>query len=154
MLAKDTYAGLGFHADDPTWFGGKIHYTARIELSDSGSRYNPFKVTLRRPELGVSSQFYRRYGSSSFTTVKLAKAVSSDRGYGDAIETFVRRPLVILGRVFRAVRRVDDSFIYFRTNEVCVGDKISPDETVPGAPSLWDFLNAQNPLRLNTAQVR
>ncbi|KAL1675560.1 RNA dependent RNA polymerase-domain-containing protein [Schizophyllum commune] len=153
MLAKDAYAGLGFHEDDPTWFGGKIHYTARIELSDSGSRYNPFKITLRRPELGVSSQFYRRYGSSSFLTVKLAKAVSSDRGYGDAIETFVRRPLVILGRVFRAVRRVDDSFIYFRTNEVCVGDKISPDETVPGAPSLWDFLNAQNPLRLNTAQT-
>ncbi|KAL1661582.1 RNA dependent RNA polymerase-domain-containing protein [Schizophyllum commune] len=153
MLAKDPYAGLGFHEDEPYWFGGKIHYTARIELSDSGSRYNPFKVTLRRPELGVSSQFYRRYGSSSFLTVKLAKAVSNDRGYGDAIETFVRRPLVILGRVFRAVRRVDDSFIYFRTNEVCVGDKIPPDETVPGAPSLWDFLNAQNPLRLNTAQT-
>ncbi|KAI5893502.1 uncharacterized protein SCHCODRAFT_02538659 [Schizophyllum commune H4-8] len=153
MLAKDPYAGLGFHEDDPNWFGGKIHYTARIEPSDSGSRYSPFKVTLRRPELGVSSQFYRRYGSSSFLTVKLAKAVSSDRGYGDAIEAFVRRPLVILGRVFRAVRRVDDSFIYFRTNEVCVGDKISPDEVVPSAPSLWDFLNAQNPLRLNTAQT-
>ncbi|TRM67733.1 RNA dependent RNA polymerase-domain-containing protein [Schizophyllum amplum] len=151
MLAKNEHAALGFNEDDPSWFGGKIHYTARIK--ETGSRSNPFTVVLRRPELGVSSQFYRRYGSASFLTVRLSKGISGDRGNGEAIDVFVRRPLIVLGRVFRTVRRADDSFIYFRTNELFVGDSVSPNQTISGAPSFWDFFNAQNPLTHNTAQT-
>ncbi|KAJ7682709.1 RNA dependent RNA polymerase-domain-containing protein [Mycena polygramma] len=140
-LAKNPLAGLGLSAEAPDWFGGKVHFTAKL-VADSKNKETPFKVILKRPELGPSDRFARRWGSERFLTLNLAKDLLNK---GEQVLKFMHRPFVLGDHVFRAFDAKDGN--------VFLGKRINPSRRVPGLLSLHDFLAWHNALELNPSQV-
>ncbi|ESK96081.1 hypothetical protein Moror_7426 [Moniliophthora roreri MCA 2997] len=67
--------------------------------------------------------------------------------------SFLLRPFVFCGSVYRAFYEKDKTVFLFRTNEMSVGNSISSTRVVPGRLSLTDFLEFHNPLEPNSKQT-
>lgn len=146
-LEIDAFAGLGFSSENPDWYGGKVHFRAKLmEQGRAG-----FRVLLERAELGPSCRFARRFGSTAFLRVKIPMSVFNkpDNGLVD----FFSRPFILNGRVFRAFFAKDDNVFLFRTNEIFRGSEICPHSVCMRGLSLLDFLNWHNPLGFNRNQA-
>ncbi|KAJ6485142.1 RNA dependent RNA polymerase-domain-containing protein [Mycena vitilis] len=148
-LAKNSLAGLGLSTEAPDWFGGKVHFTAKL-VADSKNKETPFKVILKRPELGPSDRFARRWGSERFLTLNLAKELLNK---GEQVLKFMHRPFVLGDHVFRAFDAKDGNVFLVCTNEIVEGKRINPSRRVPGLLSLHDFLAWHNALELNPNQT-
>ncbi|KAJ6628702.1 RNA dependent RNA polymerase-domain-containing protein [Mycena sp. CBHHK59/15] len=150
ILAKNPLAGLGLSSEAPDWFGGKVHFTAKL-IADPKNKDTPFKVILKIPELGPSDRFARRWGSRHFLTISLSRDVLNSKG--DRLEKFLYRPFILLDHVFRAFDAKDGNVFFVCTNEIVEGRRINPTRTVPGLLSLRDFLAWHNSLELDLKQT-
>ncbi|KAK7060569.1 hypothetical protein VNI00_001335 [Paramarasmius palmivorus] len=158
---------LGFN-DNSDWYGGKIHFRARIKDVASQyrylnldlafaylrmilftSKYPDFRVTLERAELGPSFRFSRRFGSLFFVRMKLPKKSK----HTQHLIQFLLRPFVICGGVYRAFYEKEKTVFFFRTNEIPDGETISGTKFVPGGLSISEFLDFHNPLEINSKQT-
>jgi RNA-dependent RNA polymerase len=145
-LREDSYSGLGFSKAYPDWYGGKVHFRARIV--DQGSA--GFKVELDPAELGPSCRFARRFGSTALLRVKIPLGVFNKAE--NRLINFFSRPFVLNGRVFRSFFAKDDNVFMFRTNEIFRCSAISAGVKEFGL-SLLEFLNWHNPLCYNQHQA-
>ncbi|KAJ6598976.1 RNA dependent RNA polymerase-domain-containing protein [Mycena vulgaris] len=150
-LSKNPLAGLGLSTESPDWFGGKVHFTGKF-MADPKNRGDPFKVVLKTPELGPSDRFARRWGSERFLTLSLSKDVLK-KNTGEKLIDCLCRPFILGDRVFRAFDAKDGNVFFVCTNEIVEGKRINPTRTVPGIPSLRDFLAWHNPLELDMTQT-
>ncbi|KAJ7170306.1 RNA dependent RNA polymerase-domain-containing protein [Mycena crocata] len=148
-LARDRFSGLGFGLIDPSWFGGKVHFTAT--LFPASEKDSDFRVILQTPELGPSDRFRRRWGSGRFLTLKLPKFAMNLKG--TVLEEFMKRPFILLDRVFRAFDAKDSQVFLVATNEFVEAGRIHSFRTIPELPSLKQFLEWHNPLQCNGEQV-
>lgn len=136
---------LGLSTEASDWFGGKVHFTAKL-LPDKGSP----KVVLRPPELGPSDRFARRWGSERFLTLSLSREFLNR---GEKTIKFLQRPFILGDHVFRAFDAKDGNVFLVCTNEMVEGRRIHPTRKVPGLLSLREFLAWHNALELNPKQV-
>ncbi|KAJ7904600.1 RNA dependent RNA polymerase-domain-containing protein [Mycena olivaceomarginata] len=144
-LGKNPLAGLGLSTEASDWFGGKVHFTAKL-LLDKGSP----KVVLRPPELGPSDRFARRWGSERFLTLSLSREFLNR---GEKTIAFLQRPFILGDHVFRAFDAKDGNVFLVCTNEMVEGRRIHPTRKVPGLLSLREFLAWHNALELNPKQT-
>ncbi|KAI0737583.1 RNA dependent RNA polymerase-domain-containing protein, partial [Daedaleopsis nitida] len=161
ILCKHEHGALGcndeetYCKDDPGWYGGKVHFTAKLVASSKGP--DEFSFVLARPALGSSNRFMRRRGSKRFIRVLIQKDALMRKG--DKLSEFFRRPLVINGAVFRAFFAKEQNVFYVRTDEVVRG--FGQDlRVVPARPSAqnreWSFLRFikwHNDYQLNQDQT-
>jgi RNA-dependent RNA polymerase len=146
-LRTDEIAGLGFSANSPEWYGGKVEFHATLE--DTGSQRAPqYKLILERAVIGSSCRFTRRFGSLCFLRVKIPEGIL----HRPKLVEYFLRPFVLNGQVFRSFFSKDDHVFLFKTNEMFKGSEICP---APGAKglSLLEFLNWHNRLDANVNQV-
>lgn len=119
------------------------------------------KITLEKPYLFSSTRFSRRFGSDAIVRIRIDHMAL--HSHGREVREYVRRPLVIRGRVYRAFFAKEDAVFFFHTHEVVerapnaekafhVCEPTDPN-TDPLGMSLEDFLEWHNPLRLNDQQV-
>ncbi|KAJ7781151.1 RNA dependent RNA polymerase-domain-containing protein [Mycena metata] len=148
-LAKNPLSGLGLSLSAPDWFGGKVHFTGKLN-PDPKSKHTPFKVVLKTPELGPSDRFARRWGSERFLTLSVSRDALKR---GEALINFLYRPFILGDHVFRAFDAKDGNVFLFCTNEMIEGRRIHPTRTVPGFPSLREFLAWHNGLELDLKQT-
>ncbi|KAJ7047282.1 RNA dependent RNA polymerase-domain-containing protein [Mycena alexandri] len=148
-LAQNPLSGLGLSLSAADWFGGKIHFTAKLN-PDPKNKDTPFKIVLKTPELGPSDRFARRWGSDRFLTLSVSRDALKQ---GDALIKFLYRPFVLGDHVFRAFDAKDGNVFLFCTNEMIEGRRIHPTRTVPGFPSLREFLAWHNSLELDLKQT-
>lgn len=142
--ADDPLGTLVFHKDGIEI----VEFRAAVAYDDNRKKYS---LQLQKPELAPSNQFARRWRPDDFLTVKIPQSVRNKKDQG--LLSFVLRPIILLGRVFRAYDEKDGKVFFFRTNEVVCGFTISPTKSFPGALSLLQFLQWFNPLEFNTKQV-
>ena len=77
---------------------------------------NEPKITLDKPYIFSSTRFSRRFGSDAFVRVRIdPKALHN---HGKEVRDYVRRPLVIRGRVYRSFFAKEDTVFFFHTHEV------------------------------------
>ena len=142
------------------WYGGKVHFTARLIRKGPGS---PFSIILEQPYLSTSNTFSRRFTSKRFIRVKIPDDIFYKDDKGEMVE-FFQRPFVLFKQVFRAFFAKDHTVFLFKTNEepvaslrtdsVCTIRPQSPGgPTSPYDMSLLDFIRWHNPLELNRDQV-
>ncbi|CCM02288.1 uncharacterized protein FIBRA_04376 [Fibroporia radiculosa] len=155
ILNIDPYGGLGcnesqpYLKDSPHWFGGKVSFTATLELgtqrSDDGP---PFHLALNRPVLGPSDRFSRRFGSWRFMKVSVSRdiyaALQKMRYSQDDLITFFTRPIVICTRIFRAFFAKEGNVIFYQTNERWNGSNICQGPSTLHEMSLLAFLKWHN----------
>lgn len=146
--------------DDKEWYGGKVHFTGRLRYDHKTKQ---FDVILERPYLFSSTRFARRFGSDAFVRLRVDSRVLYQ--HGKTVREYVKKPLLISGRVFRAFYAKEETIFFFRTNDVVdtsqvedAGPAIRVREpqgpsTDPLALSLIDFLHWHNPVSLNDNQV-
>ncbi|KAI0706226.1 RNA dependent RNA polymerase-domain-containing protein [Cytidiella melzeri] len=156
IKARDVY----FQDECKDWYGGKIHFTAKVTKNSPSTSLEPYQLTLETPSLGSSNRFTRRFGSKRFIRVRLHEKVFSPNSNA-ALERFFKRPFVIFTRVFRAFYAKEGSVFLVQTNEVyqeTLGSmesyRIQPSTSAqnPLDMSLLDFLRWHNPLKLNSDQ--
>ncbi|KAJ6539428.1 RNA dependent RNA polymerase-domain-containing protein [Mycena capillaripes] len=148
ILAKNPLAGLGLSREAPDWFGGKVHFTAKL-VADPKTRDTPFKVVLKTTELGPSDRFARRWGCERFLTLNLSNDALNK---GEQVIKFLQRPFILGDHVFRAFDAKDGNVFLIRTNEIVEGRRIHPTRTAVGV-SLREFLEWHNALGLNPKQT-
>ncbi|KAI0711161.1 RNA dependent RNA polymerase-domain-containing protein [Cerioporus squamosus] len=140
ILHNHPYGALGcnegeaFLSEDPSWYGGKVHFTAKVIVDKE--KKDDFRLVLDRPTLGTSNRFMRRFGSRRFIRVRIQKDALMQKG-GTLAEYFYR-PFVISGAVFRAFFAKEQNVFLFRTNEVM---------------SLFELIEWHNDLELNNDQT-
>lgn len=142
--------------DNDGWYGGKVHFTGKL-LYDK--RHSTFAVKLEKPVLQSSTSLARSFGSEAFLSLR----VDDDKLYYDQgadVQNYLRRPLLISGRVFRAFYSKNRTVFFYCTNEVVEGEgpifyPQQPTRTSRGclSMSLLDFLNWYNPININQQQV-
>lgn len=110
------------------------------------------------PQQCPSTRFGRRFGSYSFiklTFTKEALEKLKRRPYGPL--SYVQRPIIIVGRVFRAFSTRDSNVFYVQTNEVSSDtEKLKKwllKDPFSHALSFLDFIRWHNPLEVNKNQV-
>ena len=117
-MKKHPYGALGcnhaetFNEDDKDWYGGKVHFTAKVV---GGRDKKGFSLVLDRPTLGSSNRFMRRFGSRRFIRVRIQKDALMQKGGG--LFEYFRRPFIIAGVVFRAFFAKEQNVFLVRTNE-------------------------------------
>ncbi|KAJ6515806.1 RNA dependent RNA polymerase-domain-containing protein [Mycena sanguinolenta] len=146
-LTKNPLAGLGLSKEAPDWFGGKVHFHAKLKFEDKNKKN--LEVTLKSPELGPSDRFARRWGSERFLTLSLSRDVLNG---GEKTIKFLQRPFILGDRVFRAFDAKDGNVFFVCTNEMVEGKRIHPTRKIPGLLSLREFLAWHNELELNPKQ--
>ncbi|KAJ8488013.1 hypothetical protein ONZ51_g3830 [Trametes cubensis] len=160
ILSKYLYGAIGCNEDqellaqDPDWYGGRIHFTAQLH-KDKGN--DDFRFVLDRPELGSSNRFARRFGSRRFIRVRVHKDLLRN---AKELREYFKQPFIIGGAVFRAFYAKEQNVFLFRTNErVVTRDKgvlsvcSPPTRNARKDFSLMDFLNWHNNLELNSEQT-
>ncbi|RPD65627.1 hypothetical protein L226DRAFT_543193 [Lentinus tigrinus ALCF2SS1-7] len=159
ILLKHPHGALGcndtepFHcADEPGWYGGKVHFTAKVVVD----KKKDFRLVLDRPTLGTSNRFMRRFGSRRFIRVRIQKDALMQKG--TSLAEYFYRPFIISGAVFRAFFAKEQNVFLFRTNEVVrvsdTGVQIArTSEAVPGEMSLFDLIQWHNDLKYNNDQT-
>ncbi|KAI0635289.1 RNA dependent RNA polymerase-domain-containing protein [Trametes polyzona] len=163
VLREHPLGGIGCHqdqpfcADDPDWYGGKVHFIARLRKSEGG-----YKLDLERPALGTSNRFARRFGSRRFVRVRIPEDIVLG-GDGDALVEFFKRPFVIGSAVFRAFYAKEKNVFLFRTNEEVLGSLEEGSLQVATAPpgsataqrehSFLSLIKWHNDLLLNSEQT-
>ncbi|KAF7355393.1 RNA-dependent RNA polymerase [Mycena sanguinolenta] len=147
-LAKNPLAGLGLSEEAPDWFGGKVHFYAKLVFEDKNKKN--LKVILKSPELGPSDRFARRWGSERFLTLSLSRDVLNG---GQKTIKFLQRPFILGDHVFRAFDAKDNNVFLVCTNEMVEGKRIHPTRKIPGLLSLREFFAWHNDLGLNPKQT-
>ncbi|KAK7019017.1 dimethylaniline monooxygenase [Favolaschia claudopus] len=143
-LLNNPNSALGNFPESPKGFyGGKVGFIGNID--EVAGRYN---VTLDRCTLTTSCRLCRQFGSSSILRLKVPLKILH---HNQNLRTFVRRPFVILGNVFRAFYAKETTVFLFRTRENYSNGQIYDPPS--GGLSLFDFLDQFNPLQLNTDQA-
>ncbi|KAF8912203.1 RNA dependent RNA polymerase-domain-containing protein [Gymnopilus junonius] len=143
------YEGLGNNPRYPGWYGGKVRFSARLQLnSKKGDKQvkNTFKIILDDCALGTSFRHARRWGSWSFLRVKVPAQAFYDTKIG--LDLFFRKKFVIWGYVFRACYAMGDNVFFYWTNDLC-----GIPRTIPGRLSLEEFIQWHNPLASNSNQL-
>lgn len=108
------------------------------------------------PQQCPSTRFGRRFGSGSF--VKLAFSREAlEKLKRDGLLSFLLRPIVISGKVFRAYSTRDSNVFYVQTNEAA-SDSERLRQWLPKDPfsqvlPFLDFIRWHNPLEHNQNQV-
>ncbi|KAG0147330.1 hypothetical protein CROQUDRAFT_132599 [Cronartium quercuum f. sp. fusiforme G11] len=98
----------------PDWYGGKVKFSGKIEIMDKGKR--TFKVHLKAPIMDRSSFFKRKFGSHSFLQLELSRDVNPRAvSWPQAVE-FAKRPIRLLGRIWRAYDYDNGIFYYVSTS--------------------------------------
>ena len=146
-------AGLGFSDEYPDWYGGKVHFRAKL---DDKTQY---RILLERAELGPSYRFARRFGSTSFLKVKVSSRIINKPN--NKLVEFFSRPFILNGRVYRSFYAKDENVFMFKTNEIVHEDTLNSElirvsagsADSPGL-SLLAFLNWHNSLEVNNKQAR
>ncbi|KIY74034.1 hypothetical protein CYLTODRAFT_484791 [Cylindrobasidium torrendii FP15055 ss-10] len=139
---------LSGHTDDPTWFGGKITYRAKLCWTKGG-----FEMQLEKPELGPSNRFARKWGSMRFLRVKIGWDLKK---MAHRVVEFFQQPIVLNGRVFRAFDEKDGTVFCFMTNERMSNSRIPQvevDELGLGRMGVLELIQWHNPLRQNRKQA-
>ncbi len=162
MQKHGDYAALGcnesegFCPDKPGWYGGKVHFTAKVVVDKE--KKDDFRLVLDRPTLGTSNRFMRRFGSRRFIRVRIQKDALMQKG--NRLADYFYRPFVISGAVFRAFFAKEQNVFLFRTNEV-VQELDGIVQVVPpsgppahGEISLFELIKWHNDLKFNNDQVR
>jgi len=137
---------LGFSSKSPGWYGGRVHFRAKV-IEQSRAKY---KVVLERAELGPSCRFARRFGSTALLRIKIPPSMFKLEG---GLIKFFLKPFVINGQVFRSFFAKDENVFMFRTNEVFNGSEIRTRSKWASGLSLLEFLNWHNSLELNKHQA-
>ncbi|KZT73517.1 hypothetical protein DAEQUDRAFT_721575 [Daedalea quercina L-15889] len=162
VLAKDPYGALGGRLDSREWIGGRVHFTATLQLDKPGNAKvrSAFVLKLEAPTMGSSNRFARRFGSCSILRVRVPDDVKytadgTKHGADDLIEYFLR-PFIIHHHVFRAFYAKDGNVFLFRTKE-CYrdGTVMMPPEEPSGSGtqfSLDELLSWHNKLENNQGQ--
>lgn len=154
-LGINQFGGLGFNEKGEylNWYGGKVLFHGKLyDTADKASKKPKYKLQLDRAELGPSSMFARRFGSKHFFRLKLTKAVLNKSS--DDLMTYLRRPLILCGSVFRAFYAKDSNVFYVKTNESTDGVSVPENgDLIPGVKSFLEFLEWQNPMDHNNEQV-
>ncbi|KAI0777795.1 RNA dependent RNA polymerase-domain-containing protein [Trametes elegans] len=140
-------------SSDPDWYGGRVHFTARMQKDKKGVLH----LYLDRPVLGSSNRFARRFGSRRFVRVRVHKDLMM-KAEGDELREYFQRPFIIGGTIFRAFYAKEQNVFLFRTNEeiVKVGDTFTiktPSCRSRDELSLEEFLRWHNDLHLNSEQT-
>ncbi|RDX54626.1 hypothetical protein OH76DRAFT_1341007 [Lentinus brumalis] len=161
MQKHGDYAALGcnesegFCPDKPGWYGGKVHFTAKVVVDKE--KKDDFRLVLDRPTLGTSNRFMRRFGSRRFIRVRIQKDALMQKG--NRLADYFYRPFVISGAVFRAFFAKEQNVFLFRTNEV-VQELDGIVQVVPpsgppahGEISLFELIKWHNDLKFNNDQT-
>lgn len=139
---------------DEMWYGGKVHFCAKLKQQDSA-----FSLELEPPYLGSSNRFTRRFGSKRVIRVRLEHQLKNSPASSAQLLNYVKQPFVIFGRVFRAYYTKEGRVFLVQTNEAVqhTGDTLTFRSLKGGNPlmdmSLLDFLKWHNPLESNSSQV-
>ncbi|KAJ6489328.1 RNA dependent RNA polymerase-domain-containing protein, partial [Mycena vitilis] len=149
-LGKEEFSGLGFSEEAPEWFGGKVQFTAKVVI-DKADGDHGLGIVLQKPSLAPSHRFRRRWGSANFLTLTFTREVLNTKT--QEITSYVKRPFILLGRVFRAYYAKDLQVFLFRTNELVEGSRVHEIRTLTQGISLGQFLNWHNPLEFNRTQT-
>ncbi|PIL27621.1 RNA-dependent RNA polymerase [Ganoderma sinense ZZ0214-1] len=143
-----------YNQADPDWYGGKVHFTAKVSKDRQG---NEFRFLLERPALGSSNRFMRRFGSRRFIRVRIQKDALK---HGANLKEYFRRPFIVGTAVFRAFFAKEQNVFLVRTNEVVkglVGEDLHITNPGPGERStemsFMDFIKWHNDLLLNSDQT-
>lgn len=139
---------LSGHPDDPTWFGGKVTYRAKLRWTKGA-----FEMELDKPELGPSNRFSRKWGSMRFLRVKIGWDLKK---LAHRVVEFFQQPIVLNGRVFRAFDEKDGTVFCFMTNEKMSSGRnpqVEVDELALGRMGVLELIEWHNPLRQNKNQV-
>ena len=146
------------------YYGGRIHFTGSVLEVDSSMSDKPnvnskngFHVVLDRPELGFSSRFARRFGSSRFLTLSIPKSLQyiRDAKKRERLRTFLMSPMIVNGGVYRAFFSREGNVFLVRTDERYANERVIPTHEKSQSPlrSLFAFMNWANPMDLNKDQV-
>lgn len=153
-LAFKRYGPTGCLGSTPElgdFYGGKVSFCMRAQLEQGELR-----VTLERPVLGHSSRFTRCYGSSWLVKLRLPTDTLSKPDVLGKLRSFLTRPLVLNGRVFRFFNINKNHGAYFMaTNEWYKGSlqRPSPLDDQGIYCSFLDFFRRHNDLEQNNKQV-
>ncbi|KZS95473.1 hypothetical protein SISNIDRAFT_452100 [Sistotremastrum niveocremeum HHB9708] len=128
------------------WYGGKVEFTGRVH-SDSGRR---LVVRLEFPELGPSTRFTRKFGSSKFLRIRIPPKIHYQRG--NELTEFFAKPFVLLGNVYRTVMSKDGNVYLFRVNDAFRLHSPQSDFVV-GLDKLAELFNWHNPMEHNQNQT-
>ena len=110
------------------------------------------------PQQCPSTRFGRRFGSASFVKLTFSReALEKLRRQQGGLLSYAQRPIVTVGRVFRAYSSRDSNIFYVQTNEVAADTEkmrqcILKDPS-PSPLSFLDFIKWHNPLEYNQNQV-
>ncbi|KAI0372068.1 hypothetical protein BV20DRAFT_1065820 [Pilatotrama ljubarskyi] len=162
ILRDHPLGGLGcnhdkpFLANDPDWYGGKVHFTAQLHKERRGE----YRLNLDRPALGSSNRFTRRFGSRRFIRVRVPKGLLWE-AKGDELPEYFKRPFIVGNAVFRAFYAKEQNVFLFRTNEAVLrhGGNYGVVPSAPGSKmareeySLLDLIKWHNDLELNADQA-
>jgi hypothetical protein len=148
-LAGDPLAGLGFSKSYPDWYGGRVHFRAKLHELSPGD----YKIMLEPAELGPSCRFARRFGSSNFLRVRVPTTLLNKSEKEESLLAFFSRPFILNGAVFRSFFAKDERVFLFKTNERFSRSQIFTDPD-SDSMSLLSFLNWHNPLKYNRTKVR
>ena len=144
-----------YNRADPDWYGGKVHFTAKVSLKER--KGSEFRFVLERPALGSSNRFMRRFGSRRFIRVRIQKDALKQ---GSDLKEYFRRPFIVGTAVFRAFFAKEQNVFLVRTNEVAkgrIGEELRITTPRSGDASteisFMDFIRWHNDLQLNADQV-
>ncbi|KAI0827045.1 RNA dependent RNA polymerase-domain-containing protein [Trametes gibbosa] len=148
-----------FCRDDPDWYGGRVHFTARLHRDDK----KQLGLALDRPVLGTSNRFTRRFGSRRFIRVRIPQDFLRNSNGDDELMAYFKRPFVIGSGVFRAFYAKESNVFLFRTNEEIMRDTMSGGlkvvQPAPGSDaarsehSFMHLVEWHNSLELNSEQT-
>jgi hypothetical protein len=108
------------------------------------------------PQQCPSTRFGRRFGSGSFVKLTFSKEALEKLKRGGLL-SYVQRPIVISGKVFRAYSTRDSNVFYVQTDEAA-SDSGRLRQWLPKDPfsqvlPFLDFVGWHNPLEHNQNQV-
>jgi RNA-dependent RNA polymerase len=128
-----------------------VHFNLRIKTPAKADRIlPPFSYEVVRAEKSTSNRARRQYGSAAFV-----QASAESKFVNGALLDFLQRPLIILGRVYRAFCEKEGHVYFVRTNEVFRGGVIQgpPPGANKGWPTFLQFVMDFNPMDENQCQV-
>jgi len=144
-------ACLGFTPELKSWYGGKVTFTMRLQTTKDGA----FHFHLEHPVLGPSSRFTRTYGSAWLVRVRIPKENFLKPELSDKLKTFLVRPFILNGQVYRFFYANKDHNAYLMaTNETYSGTSLVLDRQNRRFVSFLDFYSIHNNLSSNSHQAR
>ncbi|TFK55073.1 hypothetical protein OE88DRAFT_1732348 [Heliocybe sulcata] len=138
-LKNDPYGCLGGGNREDEWYGGKVHFVARLR--------EDWQIVLEQPKLGSSNRFARRFGSARFLSIKCHSKLS-----GRKLVEYFKNPFILHGRVFRAYFAKEMTAFLFQTDEIVTAD----GRVVMPPGGMWSisrFIEWHNPLSQNQHQT-